>query len=75
MRYEINVNEKTEFNHKLVIESNAKDTNKILDRAEKEKSLRDIIHALKENNCKVIQANRDEKGKTSNIEIDDMKKL
>ena len=75
MKYRINVNERTEFNHSIIIKSDASNIYTVLDNAEGQESLEDTIYSLKENGCKVLKVDRDESGSNVGIEIDDMNEI
>lgn len=73
-KYKINICETVPFNHTVIFESDALDIEKVLDKAEKENCLDDVVFALNDQGCKVINVDRDE-GSCGEIEIDDLEEV
>lgn len=73
-KYRINICETVPFNHTVIFESDAPNIEKVLDKAEKENCLDDVVYALKSQGCKVSNIDRDE-GDYGEIEIDDLEEI
>lgn len=73
-KYKISVLETLAFNHEITLESDTSDIDKILDEAQKERCLDDVILTLEEKGCNVLNVDKDD-GSYGEIEIDDYEEM
>lgn len=73
-KYKISVLEALAFNHEITLESDTSDIDKILDEAQKERCLDDVILTLKDKGCNLLNVDKDDSS-YGEIEIDDCEEM